>query len=82
MSEKILYICPTCFTVCQTPAESHRHVVIPCYVGSPGDLQRRPMTDRFGSFVSRAPRRYLEARRLIPAWTPIDPNLLDSTSNS
>lgn len=78
MSENILYICPSCFTVCETPIESHRHSVIPCYIGDPGDIRRKPLTDKFGTLVSRAPRWYLEARRLIPAWTPIDPQYIDT----
>ena len=80
MSKQILFICPNCFTVCETPKENHKHDVIPCYVGDPGDQRRIPITDRFGSYVSRAPRWYLEARRWIPAWTPIDLGYIDNSS--
>jgi hypothetical protein len=78
MSNKILYICPSCFTVCETPVEEHSHRVIECYVGESNDIRRKPITDKYGRLVSRAPRWYLEACQRIPAWTPVDPRLLGS----
>jgi hypothetical protein len=65
------YLCPTCFEACKTPKEGHNHAMLSCYAGKPGDERRKPMTDIYGNYVSRAPRWFLEATGQIPAWTPI-----------
>lgn len=59
--QEIFYICPICFRVCETEAECHEHVMVLCETGHPGDERRKPVEDRFGNLVSRAPRWYLEA---------------------
>lgn len=60
--ESVLFICPKCFRVCEDAEECHRHnQVLECTPGEFGDDRRRPVLDQFGSFVSRAPRWYLEA---------------------
>jgi len=61
------YICPKCFQVCETERECHRHQMVKCNAGQPGDERRRPVTDQFGQTVSRAPRWYLEAMGWVPA---------------
>jgi hypothetical protein len=35
--------------------------MVKCDVGEPGDERRKPIVDRFGKYVSRAPRWYIEA---------------------
>jgi len=77
MSRKLLYICPSCFTICESPVEEHKHQVIECYIGEADNIRRKPITDKFGCLVSRAPRWYLEACQRIPAWTPLDPRLFN-----
>jgi len=63
----ILYICPTCFRVCETEQECHEHQMtaehqmFACNPGKLGDERRKPVSDRFGKYVSRAPRWFLEA---------------------
>ncbi len=56
-----VYICPICFKVCDTEQECHAHQMVKCDVGEPGDERRKPIVDRFGKYVSRAPRWYIEA---------------------
>ena len=67
-SSEIFYICPVCFQTCDTEIECHAHRMIECEVGTPGDERRRPVADRFGNYVSRAPRWYMEA----VGWIPIE----------
>jgi hypothetical protein len=55
------YICPICFRVCETDEECHEHRMIECRPGELGEERRKPVADRFGNLVSRAPRWYLEA---------------------
>jgi hypothetical protein len=62
-NEQVLYICPICFRVCETEELCHEHVMVLCEPGQPGDERRKPVTDKFGNLVSRAPRWYLEAVR-------------------
>jgi hypothetical protein len=59
--EQEFYICPVCFRVCETKSECHQHLMLRCDAGQPGDERRKPVRDRFGQLVSRAPRWYLEA---------------------
>ena len=68
--EEVFYICPVCFQTCDTEMECHEHRALECFAGKPGAPCRRPLQDRFGQFVSRAPRWYLEAQNRIPAYTP------------
>ncbi len=60
-NEKVLYICPICFRTCETEEQCHTHQMIACNIGDPGDERRKPVKDRFGRYVSRAPRWYLES---------------------
>ena len=71
-TEENLYICPVCFRICDTEMECHRHKTLECHPGNPGDERRKPLHDRFGNLVSRAPRWFLEAARRIPGWTPLE----------
>lgn len=59
--ETIFYICPICFQVCEDEKECHAHRMVECNPGEYGDDRRKPVSDRFGQLVSRAPRWYLEA---------------------
>ena len=63
MSEvETLYICPKCFQVCETEELCHQHQqMVECEPGKAGDERRKPVRDRFGHFVSQAPRWYMEA---------------------
>ena len=70
MQETIFYICPTCFQVCDTPKQGHTHRMLKCRAGDWDDPRRKPVRDRFGNLVSRAPRWYLEA--VIPSWAPVE----------
>jgi hypothetical protein len=67
--EGTFYICPICFQVCETKREchlhQHAHRMVECDPGSFGDERRKPIYDRYGNLVSRAPRWYLEATRRI-----------------
>ncbi len=60
-NDLVLYICPICFRVSETEDECHEHLMVLCETGHPGDERRKPVSDQFGNFVSRAPRWYLEA---------------------
>jgi hypothetical protein len=59
--ELILYLCPVCFQACDSEIECHAHRMLQCHVGQPGDERRKPVRDRSGNYVSRAPRWFLEA---------------------
>jgi hypothetical protein len=69
-----LYICPICFRARSSPIRCHAHECIECEIGPEGSGARKPLTDQFGQYVSRAPRWYLEAMGRIPAWTPYHPH--------
>ena len=60
-TEERFYLCPVCFRVCDTDQECHEHRMIECNVGKVGDDRRKPVMDKYGNLVSRAPRWYLEA---------------------
>lgn len=60
-AEDNFYICPICFQVCESEIECHAHRMVECDPGEAGDERRRPIRDRFGNYVSRAPRWFLEA---------------------
>jgi hypothetical protein len=60
-NESVFYICPVCFQVCDTEQECHAHRMVECDAGEFGDERRKPVSDRFGNLVSRAPRWFLEA---------------------
>lgn len=62
--KQVFYICPICFRVREDESECHEHLMILCDYGHPGDERRKPVSDRFGNLVSRAPRWYLEAVRM------------------
>jgi hypothetical protein len=70
--DTVLYICPVCFRVCETERECHQHRTRECHPGHPGDETRKPVMDQYGHYVSRAPRWFLEAQGIIPAWTPVE----------
>jgi hypothetical protein len=59
--EIVIYMCPVCFQVCDSEQECHAHKMVACIPGKPGDNRRKPVKDRFGKMVSRAPLWYLEA---------------------
>jgi hypothetical protein len=60
--EEHFYICPICFRVCENDIECHAHQLLECRVGGYEDDRRKPVKNRFGKLVSRAPRWYLEAQ--------------------
>ena len=63
--EREFYICPICFQVCESKRACnlhiHGHRMVVCNPGKSGDERRKPVRDKFGNPVSRAPRWYLEA---------------------
>ncbi len=60
-TQSMFYICPVCFTVCESEQECHAHRMVECNPGDFGDDRRKPVEDQYGQYVSRAPRWYLEA---------------------
>lgn len=67
-AETDFYICPTCFQVCETEKECHQHIMIACHPGEVGGERRKPVLNKQGIMVSRAPRWYLEAI----GWLPVE----------
>jgi hypothetical protein len=59
----VLYLCLTCFEASESQADHHGRPMLRCYVGGPGDEQRKPQVDSSGRLTSHAPRWYLEATR-------------------
>jgi hypothetical protein len=59
--DQVIFICPTCFRVCESETECHAHLMMLCETGQPGDDKRKPVMDRFGRYASRAPLWYLQA---------------------
>jgi hypothetical protein len=57
----VFYICLTCFRVCETEQECHEHLMVPCDPGELGVERRKPVSNRYGQYASRAPRWFLEA---------------------
>jgi len=66
-SEHIFYLCPVCFETSESGVEYHRHQMIRCDAGQPGDERRKPLVDDSGQLKSRAPRWFLEAVGWVPA---------------
>jgi hypothetical protein len=60
-ADNAFFICPFCFQVCESERECHAHRMVECKPGKPGDERRKPIYDRDGNLVTRAPRWYLEA---------------------
>jgi hypothetical protein len=65
-----LCICLYCFQVCEDPDGCHASPVLECKPGQPGSLRRKPVMDRSGRILSRAPRWFLEATGWINALAP------------
>lgn len=63
--EDKFYICPICFQVCESKKACdlhiHAHRMVAAHPGEPGDLRRKPLQDRYGNLLSRAPRWFMEA---------------------
>jgi hypothetical protein len=70
--DAVFFMCPVCFRVCESERECHQHTTVECRAGAVGDERRKPVTDRFGRYVSRAPRWFLEAQGRIPAYSSLD----------
>lgn len=70
----VIYICPVCFQVCESERQCHEHLMVRCNPGPINSERRKPITDRFGNMVSRAPCWFLEATGQIPAYTPLSNN--------
>ena len=60
MKVQTFYICPFCFYVNEDNS-SHEHPMLFVNSGQPGDERRKPINDRHGTIVSRAPLWYVEA---------------------
>lgn len=48
--------------------------MVRCYAGKPGSFRRKPLSDRFGHYVSRAPFWFIEATGQHPTWTSFQPD--------
>ncbi|MDQ4077629.1 MAG: hypothetical protein M3220_15455 [Chloroflexota bacterium] len=55
------YLCPTCFEVTESHAETHQHTMIEVKATAISDQRRQPVTDESGRVLSRAPQWFLEA---------------------
>lgn len=53
------FICPVCFEVSEQQVECHQHLMVPCNAENPEDC--KPVMDDEGTFVSPAPRWFLDA---------------------
>jgi hypothetical protein len=60
-TKDVFYICPVCFQTCDNKIECHAHMMIACDTGKPGDERRKPVKNRFGRYVSRAPLWFIES---------------------
>lgn len=60
-SAYLFYLCPTCFEATQDEEQGHRHGMLLCDPGPPGDERRKPLADESGRLKTRAPRWFLEA---------------------
>lgn len=71
VDEDKFYICPICFQVCESKKACdlhiHAHRMVPAAPGEPGDARRKPLRDRQGDLLSRAPRWFFEAIGRIKA---------------
>ncbi len=61
MKEHTIIFCPTCFQICESLIHEHDHELILCDVGEVGDVRRKPIYDRQGRLMTRAPRWFLES---------------------
>jgi len=65
-----LYVCVYCYQVCDNPISCHSSPMLVCRPGVPGSERRKPLVDRSGNLLSRAPRWFLEATGWINALAP------------
>jgi len=68
--QESLYVCLYCFQVCEDPVNCHSSPMLVCRPGKPGSIRRKPVADRAGRLLSRAPRWFLEATGWINALAP------------
>ena len=66
-TERILYLCLTCFEVSRSEADHHGRRMVCCDVGAPGDERRKPAMDHSGRLKSHAPRWYLQVAYPAPS---------------
>jgi hypothetical protein len=67
MNEETILFCPRCFQICESPTHEHDHETIRCEIGKIGDVRRKPIYDRNGRLLTRAPRWFLESIGWIEA---------------
>jgi hypothetical protein len=60
ITERVFYLCPTCFNVSETEDKSHDHAMIRFDAGQPGDERGKPVLDKQGRPNIRAPRWFAE----------------------
>ncbi len=65
-NESVLYFCHTCCRVFESYPEAHEHdEMVECHPGELDDERRKPIIDKNGHVMTRAPRWYLEAIGVI-----------------
>ncbi len=58
---RTVYICRVCHRVGLQPLNCHPTKSVQCDAGEPGDERSKPLFDRNGNLVTRAPRWWVEA---------------------
>ncbi len=58
---RTVYICRVCHRVGQQPLDCHRDKSVRCDAGEPGDERSRPLFDKHGNLVTRAPKWWVDA---------------------
>lgn len=53
--QRIIYICPECFTMAEDPQAGCEHKMLRVDAGDPGDQRSKPLMDAEGNLKTRAP---------------------------
>ncbi len=61
MPSRMIYICRVCHAVDQRPMTCHPGRSVRCNIGDFGDERSRPLFDKQGHLVTRAPKWWVEA---------------------
>jgi hypothetical protein len=69
-AQEPIYVCLYCYQVCENPTSCHESPMLVCNPGRPGSPRRKPVVDRSGRLLSRAPRWFLEATGWIESQAP------------
>ncbi|MCL4489325.1 MAG: hypothetical protein M1570_14535 [Chloroflexi bacterium] len=61
MPSRKIYICRVCHSVDQRPTTCHPGKSVQCDIGDFGDERSRPLFDKKGNLVTRAPKWWVDA---------------------